>query len=41
MAIETSVSKDFLSIFVDSINIFDCCLSGVILTLINAPDINK
>ena len=31
MAIKTSVSKDFLSTFVDSINVFDCSLSGVIL----------
>ena len=31
--IENSVSKDFLSTFVDSINIFDCCLFAVILLL--------
>ena len=31
MAIENSVSNDFLSMFVDSINIFDCGLSGVII----------
>ena len=30
MAIESSVSNDFLSTFVDSINIFDCRLSSVI-----------
>ena len=30
MAIENSVSIDILSMFVDSINLFDCCLSGVI-----------
>ena len=29
MAIENSVSNDFLSTFIDSINIFDCRLSGV------------
>ena len=29
MAIENSVSKDFLSMFFDCINIFDCCLPGV------------
>ena len=29
MAIESSVSNDFLSTFVDSINIFDCRLSRV------------
>ena len=29
MAIENSVSNDFLSTFVDSINVFDCCQSGV------------
>ena len=29
MAIANSVSNDFLSTFVDSVNIFDCCLSGV------------
>ena len=31
MAIENSVSNDFLSSFVDSINVFDCRLPGVIL----------
>ena len=30
MAIEKSVSNDFLSTFFDSINIFDCSLPGVI-----------
>ena len=34
MAIENSVSNDFLSMFVDSINVFDCCLSGVMTVLI-------
>ena len=29
MAIENPVSNDFLSTFVDSINVFDCRLSGV------------
>ena len=29
MAIENSVSNDFLSLFVDSIDIFDCRLPGV------------
>ena len=30
MAIKNSVSNDFLSTFIDSINIFHCCLSNVI-----------
>ena len=30
MAIENSVSTDFLSTFVDSIDVFDCSLPGVI-----------
>ena len=30
MAIENSVSCDFLSTFVDSIKVFDCHISGVI-----------
>ena len=29
MAIENSVSKGFLSTFIDSIKVFNCCLSGV------------
>ena len=29
MAIKNSVSNDFCSTFVDNVNIFDCCLSGV------------
>ena len=29
MAIENSVFNDFLSMFLDSINVFDCRLSGV------------
>ena len=29
MAIKNSVSNDFLSTFVDSINVFDCRLPGV------------
>ena len=29
MAMKNSVSKDFCSMFVDSINVFDCHLSGV------------
>ena len=29
MSIKNSVSNNFLSTFVDSINIFDCYLSGV------------
>ena len=33
MAIENSVSNDFLSTFVDSINVSDCRLSGVISLL--------
>ena len=32
MAIENSVSNDFLSMFVDSINVFDCRLSSVFMT---------
>ena len=31
MAIENSVSNNFLSKFVDSINVFDCLLYGVIM----------
>ena len=31
MAIKISVSNNFLSMLVDSINVFDCRLSGVIL----------
>ena len=31
MAIENSVSNYFWSTFVDSINVFDCRLSGVLL----------
>ena len=34
MAIENSVSNDFLSMFVDSINVFDYHLSGVLIQLI-------
>ena len=30
MAIENSVSNDFLSTFVDSTNVFDCRLPGVV-----------
>ena len=30
MAIKNSVSNDFLSMSVDSIGVFDCCLPGVI-----------
>ena len=30
IAIESHVSNDFLSTFVDCINIFDCCLPGVL-----------
>ena len=33
MAIKITVSSDFLSIFVDSINIFDCRLSSVVMEL--------
>ena len=33
MAIKTSVSEDFLSTFVDSINFFHCPLPGVIFKL--------
>ena len=29
MAIENSVSNDFLSTLIDIINVFDCCLPGV------------
>ena len=32
MEIENYVSNDFLSAFVDSINVFDCRLPGVIMT---------
>ena len=35
MAIENPVSNDFLSTFVDSINFFDCRLSGVKLLKIS------
>ena len=31
MTIDNSVSNEFCSTFVDSINVFDCCLSGVIM----------
>ena len=31
MAIYNSVSNDILSMFVDSINVFDCFQSGVIM----------
>ena len=34
MAIRTIVCNDFLSTFVDSINIFDCRLSGVIVSIL-------
>ena len=34
LAIENFVSNDFLSTFIDSINVFDCHLSSVILVLI-------
>ena len=33
MTIENSVSNDFLSTFVDSINVFDCRLPGVLMFL--------
>ena len=33
MAIEKSVSNDFLSTFVDSIDVFDCHLPGVMLAV--------
>ena len=33
MVIKNSVSNDFQSSFVDSINVFDCILSGVISVL--------
>ena len=32
MTIENSVSIDFLSTFIDSIDVFDCHLSGVIIS---------
>ena len=35
MAIENSVSNDFLSTLLDSIGIFDCRLPGVILLFFN------
>ena len=35
MAIKNSVSNDFGSTFIDSINIFDCHLSGVYLVCSN------
>ena len=31
MAIENSVSNNFLSMFVDRINIFDCRLPGMVI----------
>ena len=34
MAIENTVSNNFLSTFVDSINVFDCRLSGVVWLVI-------
>ena len=34
MAIENTVSSDFLSTFVDSINVFDCHLTGVVNTTV-------
>ena len=33
MAIENSVSNDFLSKFIDSIDVFDCHLPSVLLTI--------
>ena len=36
MAIENSASKDSLSTFVDSINIFDSNLSGVVMILLDS-----
>ena len=33
MAIENSVSNDFLSTFVESINIFDCRLPSVLMAV--------
>ena len=35
MAIENSVSNDFLATFVDSINVFNCRLSGVCIAKLN------
>ena len=32
MAIENSVSNDFLSAFIDSIGVFDCHLPGMIMS---------
>ena len=37
MAIENPVLNYFLSTFVDSINVFECCLSGVTLKLEMIP----
>ena len=31
MAVESSVSRDLVSMFVDSINVFDCLLSEVLI----------
>ena len=46
MAIENSVSNDFVSTLVDGINVFGCRLSGVSLTVFIsctrlAPDLKK
>ena len=39
MAIKNTVSNDFLSMFVDSINVFDCRLSGVNTGLTEKSDV--
>ena len=41
MAIENSVSNEFLSMFVDSIYIFDCRLSGVIMSQSQYSNLNS
>ena len=35
MAIENTVFNNFLIMFVNSINVFDCCLSSVVLQIID------
>ena len=41
MAIEKSVSNEFLFTFVDSINVFDCRLPGVIMSQSQYSNLNS
>ena len=41
MAVENSVSNDFLSTFVDGIDVFDCRLPGCRITKSGSPHIQK